>query len=177
MASSEPVCFSSSHLVLSIEEEQAKDPKIKVPERYIRVDQDPPSLETPAPNIPTIDMKQLASLETKDFELEKLHEGCKEWGLFQLVNHGISSSLLEKLNHEVEGLFKLPLEEKMKFKIRPGDVQGYGTVVRSDSQRLDWGDRVYMIINPIHRRKPHLLPELPSSLRFSLSLIYILFFF
>ena len=95
----------------------------------------------------------------------------------QLVNHGISSSLLEKLNHEVEGFFKLPLEEKMKFKIRPGDVQGYGTVVRSDSQRLDWGDRVYMIINPIHRRKPHLLPELPSSLRFSLSLIYVLFFF
>ena len=78
MASSEPVCFSSSHLVLSI------DPKIKFPERYIRVDQDPPSLETPAPNIPTIDMKQLASLETKDFELEKLHEGCKEWGLFQV---------------------------------------------------------------------------------------------
>ena len=84
MASSEPVCFSSSHLVLSIEEELAKDPKIKVPERYIRVDQDPPSLETPAPNIPTIDMEQLASLETKDFELEKLHEGCKEWGLFQV---------------------------------------------------------------------------------------------
>lgn len=98
----------------------------------------------------------------------------------QLVNHGVSSSLLEKLNDEIEGFFKLPLEEKMKYKIRPGDVEGYGTVVRTDNQRLDWGDRVYMIINPLHRRKPYLFPELPSSLRFplslSLSLINLFFF-
>ncbi|XP_030971841.1 protein SRG1-like [Quercus lobata] len=165
MASSLPVCLaSSSHLVLSIEEELAKDPKNTVPERYVRVGQNPPILETPIP-IPTIDMKQLVSLETKDLEKMKLHECCKEWGLFQLVNHGVSSSLLEKLNDEIEGFFKLPLEEKMKYKIRPGDVQGYGTVVRSDNQRLDWGDRMYMIINPLHRRKPYLFPELPSSLR------------
>jgi isopenicillin N synthase-like dioxygenase len=89
------------------------------------------------------------------------------------VNHGVSSSLLEKLNQEIEEFFKLPLEEKMKFKVRPGDVEGYGTVVRSADQRLDWGDRVYMKINPIHRRKPHLFPQLPSSFRFShLSLFF-----
>nr|POE84226.1 protein srg1 [Quercus suber] len=165
MASLQPVCpASSSHLVLSIEEELAKDPKITVPERYVRVGQDPPILETPIP-IPTINMKQLVSLETKDLEKRKLHECCKEWGLFQLVNHGVSSSLLEKLNDEIEGFFKLPLAEKMKYKIRPGDVQGYGTVIRSDNQRLDWGDRMYMIINPLQRRKPYLFPELPSSLR------------
>lgn len=91
------------------------------------------------------------------------------------MNHGVSSSLLEKLNHEIEEFFKLPLEEKMKFKVRPGDVEGYGTIVRSDDQRLDWGDRVYMIINPIHRRKPYLFPELPSSFRFSISHFSFLF--
>lgn len=94
-----------------------------------------------------------------------------------MINHGVSSSLLEKLNDEIEGFFKLPFEEKMKFAVRPGDVEGFGTVVRSDAQRLDWGDRVYMIINPIPRRKPHLFPELPSSLRFSLSLTLSLSFF
>lgn len=84
MASSQTVCLSSSsHLVLSIEEELAKDPKVTVPERYVRVGQDSPSLETPIP-IPTIDMKQLVSLETKDLEKKKLHECCKEWGLFQV---------------------------------------------------------------------------------------------
>jgi isopenicillin N synthase-like dioxygenase len=42
------------------------------------------------------------------------------------VNHGVSSSLLEKLKHEIEEFFKLPLEEKMKYKKRPGDIDGYG---------------------------------------------------
>ena len=80
------------------------------------------------------------------------------------MNHGVSPLLIEKLNHEIEAFFKLPIEEKLKYKIRAGDVEGYGTVVRTDDQKLDWGDRVYMITNPITRRKPYLLPELPSSL-------------
>ncbi|KAL6333688.1 hypothetical protein AAG906_028874 [Vitis piasezkii] len=57
----------------------------------------------------------------------------------------------------------------MKYKMRPGDVEGYGHLpIRSEDQKLDWGDRFYMITNPIHTRKPYLLPELPSSLRDSL---------
>lgn len=84
------------------------------------------------------------------------------------MNHGVSSTLLKKMKFEIEEFFKLPLEEKMKYKVRPGDVEGYGTIVRCKDQKLDWGDRFYMFINPLSRRKPHLLPELPSSLRFSL---------
>lgn len=87
----------------------------------------------------------------------------------QLVNHGVSSSLLEKLKYEIEEFFKLPLEEKMKYKIRPGDFEGYGTIVRSEDQKLDWGDKFYVIMNPIHRRKPYLFNELTSSLRFFLA--------
>lgn len=85
------------------------------------------------------------------------------------MNHGVSPTLLEKLKHEIEEFFKLPLEEKMKYQVRPGEVEGYGPVVNTKNQKLDWGDRVYMITNPIHRRKPYLFPELPSSLRYSLS--------
>ncbi|RVX10828.1 Protein SRG1 [Vitis vinifera] len=80
--------------------------------------------------------------ETTDFELENLHSTCREWGAFQT-----------------------PLEEKMKYKIRPGSVEGYGlSLIRSQDQKLDWGDRFYMITNPFHRRNPHLLSELPPSL-------------
>ena len=84
----------------------------------------------------------------------------------QLVEHGISPQVLKTLKDEIEGFFGLPLEKKMKYKIRPDDVEGYGAVIRSEDQKLDWGDRLYMITNPLGRRKPYLLPELPSSLRF-----------
>lgn len=84
----------------------------------------------------------------------------------QLVDHGIKSQELEKLKDEVEGFFNLSLEEKIKYKIREGDVEGYGSVITSKDQKFDWGDRFYMTINPVHTRKPYLFPELPSSLRY-----------
>lgn len=83
-----------------------------------------------------------------------------------MVNHGVSSLVVEKLKYEIEEFYKLPQEEKMRYKLRPGEVEGYGqTILHSEDQKIDWADRFYIITNPIHRRKSHLLPELPSSLR------------
>ncbi|XVF25552.1 hypothetical protein REPUB_Repub13aG0221900 [Reevesia pubescens] len=169
MASSDVENFSSSVSVISLQE-LVKEPIITIPENYVRSDQQqqqPPSVpyssDHALPVIPTIDLTQLVSGED-DVELQKLHSTCKEWGIFQLVNHGVSSSVLARLKHEVEGFYKLPLEEKMKYKIREGEVEGYGNLAR-EGGKLDWADRFYMITNPIHRRKPHLFPELPSSMR------------
>ncbi|KAL0352912.1 UNVERIFIED_CONTAM: protein SRG1 [Sesamum angustifolium] len=91
--------------------------------------------------------------------------------MMKLVNHGVETSLVEKLKYEIQEFYKLPLEERLRYKIRPGDVEGYGqTVILTADQKVDWADRFYMFTNPIHNRKPHLLPELPSSLRSSLFL-------
>ncbi|RVX10649.1 Protein SRG1 [Vitis vinifera] len=158
-------------------QELIKEPIPAVPQPFILDDPQPPilSASTPLPQLPTIDMKHLIMSETAGSELEKLHSTCKEWGFFQaneeddLVNHGVSSSFMEKLKSEIGEFYKLPLEERMKYKMRPGDVEGYGlSPIRSEDQKLDWGDRFYMTTNPIHTRKPYLLPELPPSLRDSL---------
>ncbi|KAL5774128.1 hypothetical protein ACOSP7_011685 [Xanthoceras sorbifolium] len=158
LQSSEPVHISVQELI--------KCQKITVPQCYILSDQEYPKLldGIQSTTIPTIDMKSLVSQEDKESELKKLHATCKEWGMFQLVNHGVNSTLMEKMKHEIQEFYKLPIEEKMKYKIKTGDVEGYGTVTRSEG-KLDWGDRFFMITNPTHRRKQHLLPELPSSLR------------
>ncbi|KAL6321910.1 hypothetical protein AAG906_035619 [Vitis piasezkii] len=171
MASSIPSSsFGTPPSILSIQE-LAKQPMATVPQIFLLEDQERPVLLENAslPDIPTIDMKRLIMSVTTDFELDKLHSACKEWGFFQLVNHGVSSSLVENLKHEIVEFYKLPLEEKMKYKT-PGDAEGYGPSIRSEDQKLDWADRFYMITNPIHRRKPHLLPQLPPSLRDNLEL-------
>ncbi|KAF5752516.1 hypothetical protein HS088_TW01G00431 [Tripterygium wilfordii] len=147
-------------------QELIKEPLMLVPQQYIRLGDQGPSTtvlfddSNLSPTLPILDMKLLES----DHELHKLHSTCKDWGFFQVVNHGVSCSLMEKLRYEIEEFYKLPVEEKMKYKIRPGDVEGYGTIARGEGT-LDWGDRFYMIINPLTRRKPYLFPELPSSLR------------
>ncbi|KAK2993899.1 hypothetical protein RJ640_012773 [Escallonia rubra] len=128
-------------------QELAKEPMFVVPQRFVQENQEPSiTLDaTSSPAIPVVDMQHLTMGEAKDTELERLHSICKEWGIFQLVNHGVSSSLVEKVKYQIEQFYKLPLEKKMRYKLRPGDVEGYGqTIVHSADQKVDWADREAM---------------------------------
>lgn len=84
----------------------------------------------------------------------------------QLVNHGVSSTLVEKVKHGMQDFFNLPLEVKKKFWQHENEVEGFGQVfVVSDEQKLDWGDLFVMTTFPIKDRKPHLFPMLPLPFR------------
>ncbi|CDP20118.1 unnamed protein product [Coffea canephora] len=149
-----------------------KENPSSVPTRYIRPDNDQyPTISNGGSfhQIPVVDMQNLFSSaeEVSDLELQKLHSACKEWGFFQLINHGVSSSLVEKLKSEVQDFFNLPMAEKSKYGQEPGDVEGYGQAfVKSEEQKLDWADMLYIITQPEDLRKPHLFPKLPLPLRY-----------
>ncbi|KAK4859075.1 hypothetical protein QYF36_026404 [Acer negundo] len=155
-------------LAVPFVQELAKKGLTSVPPRYVHHDQDPPiiSLDSCSPQVPVIDMQRLLSEDFMDSELQKLDQACREWGFFQLINHEMSSRLVEKLKLETEEFFKLPMEEKSKYGQQEGDVEGYGNVfVVSEDQKLHWGDKLYFITSPPHLRKPHLFANLPPSFR------------
>ncbi|KAG7963594.1 hypothetical protein I3843_09G125700 [Carya illinoinensis] len=161
--------FGSS-LPVPCVQELAKDKPNAVPPRYLRPDQDPPfiSNSTSLPQLPVIDMHLLFSPDFMDSELQKLHFASKEWGFFQLINHGVSSSLLEKVKSGIQQLFNMEMEEKKKYWQGEGDgeMEGFGqTSVVSEDQKLDWGDMFALITLPTYLRKPHLFPRLPLPLR------------
>ncbi|XP_051124972.1 codeine O-demethylase-like [Andrographis paniculata] len=118
-------------------------------------------------SIPIFDMKDLLDPESRSIQLHKFHTACKEWGLFQLVNHGMDSEMVEKLKQEIHGFYKLPLQERLKYAVRPGQFEGYGQTkpAGEEGKVVDWGERFYMITNPLSKRQPHLLPNFPPSLR------------
>ncbi|CAN1847229.1 Protein SRG1 [Linum perenne] len=168
-----------SSLPVPYVQELAKDPLLAaVPPRYIRRDdQDRPlDIINPTVQVPVIDVEKLYD-DDEDQELGRLHEACKDWGffqvrisfssiVFQLVNHGVSDSLLERVKAEVTKWFNIPMEEKKKFWQRAGDMEGYGQAfVVSEEQKLDWGDMFYVTTLPTHLRRPHLFPMLPLPLR------------
>ncbi|KAL7089245.1 hypothetical protein ACP275_13G177300 [Erythranthe tilingii] len=158
--------MSGTEMIMSIQE-MVKNPISTIPTRFL-IEQEPAILyEDSLPSIPVIDMKRLLARETKTSQLDTFHSACKDWGIFQVVNHGVDSSLVEKLKYEIQEFYKLPLEDRIKYKVKPGEVEGFGqnAVNVSPDLKVDWADRFYMITNPIQRRKPHLFPELPSSLR------------
>ena len=58
--------------------------------------------------------------------------------LAQIINHGVSISLVEKVKVGIQGLFNLPIEEKKKLWQLPGDIEGFGQAfVVTEEQKLD----------------------------------------
>ncbi|ESR46144.1 hypothetical protein CICLE_v10001623mg [Citrus x clementina] len=84
----------------------------------------------------------------------------------QLMNHGMSSSLVEKVRVEIQDFFNLPIDEKTKFWQQPGDIEGFGQLfIASEEQKLDWAYGFTLISFPTHLRKSHLFPKLPLPFR------------
>nr|AFN53719.1 putative Fe(II) oxygenase superfamily protein [Linum usitatissimum] len=151
-------------------QELAKDPLFAaaVPPRYIRQPHD--AIVSSAVEVPVIDLRKIvcppSTDDVADDELGRLHEACKHWGFFQLVNHGVSNALVERVKKEIQEWFDIPMEEKKKFWQRYGDLEGFGQAfVVSEEQKLDWGDMFYITSLPTHLRRPYLFPLLPLSLR------------
>ncbi|CAN1283325.1 Protein SRG1 [Linum perenne] len=90
----EPVNFGKSLIVPSVQQ-LARECTDKIPPRYERPQIEP--LVVSAVQFPVIDVEKLYD-DDEDQELGRLHEACKDWGFFQLVNHGVSDSLLERVN-------------------------------------------------------------------------------
>ncbi|VYS46333.1 unnamed protein product [Arabidopsis thaliana] len=164
----------SSILVPSVQEMVKEKTITTVPPRYVRSDQDKTEVDDDFDvkiEIPIIDMKRLCSSTSMDSEVEKLDFACKEWGFFQLVNHGIDSSFLDKVKSEIQDFFNLPMEEKKKFWQRQDEIEGFGQAfVVSEDQKLDWADLFFHTVQPVELRKPHLFPKLPLPFRDTLEM-------
>ncbi|KAJ1395194.1 Oxoglutarate/iron-dependent dioxygenase [Sesbania bispinosa] len=143
-----------------------------IPERFVRDVTERPSLAKPLPpspaDMPVIDFSKLTAGNGEEIQSEilKLAAACEQWGFFQVLNHGIDLNLMDSMENTGREFFMLPLEEKQKYSLTPGSVQGYGQAfVFSEDQKLDWCSMFALGIEPQCVRCPHLWPEKPA--RFS----------
>nr|XP_024395080.1 uncharacterized protein LOC112291626 isoform X3 [Physcomitrium patens] len=58
--------------------------------------------------------------------IAKIAHACKDWGAFQLVNHGIQQVVIERARAQAGKVFELPDETRLKAKRPPGSLCGYG---------------------------------------------------
>ena len=103
--------------------------------------------------LPLIDYSFLTSENrvTRNKEIEKLDLACREVGFIYLVNHGISSELIAKLQKEAELFFSLPTEEKRKIDISKSlNHRGYGAIGEENLEegaQQDWKETFDMALN------------------------------
>ncbi|KAG8054040.1 hypothetical protein GUJ93_ZPchr0001g31674 [Zizania palustris] len=139
-----------------------------VPERYIRDGDDRPGGGggdddvRAQQRIPVIDLGEL--LRGGEEELDKLRLACEEWGFFQVVNHGVEEEVMYEMEKLAREFFMLPLEEKEKYPMAPGGIQGYGhAFVFSEDQKLDWCNMLALGVEPAFIRQPKLWPTTPTN--------------
>ncbi|KAL5791465.1 hypothetical protein ACOSP7_000059 [Xanthoceras sorbifolium] len=139
-----------------------------IPPRYIRSEAESSEvLIDGSLQIPVIDMSKL--VDDDNDELTKLHLACTDWEFFQLINHGVSEEVIEKMKIDIQEFFKLPLEEKMACAQLPNTIEGYGQAfVVSEDQKLDWGDMLFLLAQPAPVRNMKIWPTNPASFRASL---------
>ncbi|KAK8651373.1 hypothetical protein V6N13_140977 [Hibiscus sabdariffa] len=137
--------------VPSVQELVRNDPH-SLPERYIQLHTDRPldtdmAMAPSSSDIPILDFALLAKGDHD--ETRKLDLACKEWGFFQIINHGVAEEVLLKMKAAIAAFFELPLEEKNKYVQAGNDFQGYGQgYVASEEQKLDWCDVLFLITLP-----------------------------
>jgi hypothetical protein len=79
--------------------------------------------------IPTVDISAyLADPDSQEAKavIKEIRHACKTSGFFQIINHGIPSSLQKKVFSSAVKLFDLPLEEKLKLRSAKG--RGYEVI-------------------------------------------------
>ncbi|RDX77977.1 Protein SRG1, partial [Mucuna pruriens] len=158
--------FAPSIPVPNVQEMVRNNP-LQVPKRYVRSQEELEKVHYMphlSPNIPVIDLALLSHGNME--ELLKLDVACKEWGFFQIVNHGLQKELLQRMKDASSEFFKLPIEEKDKYAMASNDIQGYGhAYVVSEEQTLDWSDALILITYPTWYRKHQFWPKTPEGFK------------
>ncbi|XP_038688610.1 protein SRG1-like [Tripterygium wilfordii] len=147
-------------------QELARNDPLQVPDRYVQKQEDRPQeidFCYLSSDIPVIDLSLLSNGDEE--QLKKLDKACKEWGFFQVVNHGVDKEVLCSMKGAASEFFELPLQEKNKYSMPSDDIQGYGhAYVVSEEQLLDWSDALILAVYPSQYRKLKFWPKSPKGL-------------
>ncbi|CAJ1928171.1 unnamed protein product [Sphenostylis stenocarpa] len=147
----------------------------RIPKEYVRPKEELENIgnvfeeeKKEGPQVPTIDLTEIDSEDevVRGKCREKLKKAAQEWGVMNLVNHGIPQELLNKLRKAGETFFSLPVEEKEKFanEQASGQIQGYGSKLANNaSGQLEWEDYFFHLIYPEEKRDLSIWPTTPAD--------------
>ncbi|KAF8396942.1 hypothetical protein HHK36_018577 [Tetracentron sinense] len=141
-----------------------------IPDQYIKPPSERPSIASAAEaNIPLIDLQGLVLEDDTKIPastLTQISNACRDWGFFQIVNHGVSPILMDQMLRLWRQFFHLPIELKQIYANSPSTYEGYGS--RLGVQKgaiLDWSDYFFLHYLPPALKDHNKWPALPNSCR------------
>nr|BAD95810.1 flavanone 3-hydroxylase [Torenia hybrid cultivar] len=138
-------------------------------EKFIRDEDERPNLayDQFSSQIPLISLSGIDDECNKRKELcKRIAQACEDWGIFQVIDHGIDLKLVNDMTRLAREFFDLPDEEKLRFDMSGGRKGGF--IVSSHLQGevvQDWREIVTYFTYPIKGRDYSLWPDKPEAWR------------
>ncbi|XP_076927597.1 flavanone 3-dioxygenase 3-like [Bidens hawaiensis] len=137
-----------------------------IPQQYVLPPQRPKStfVDQTFTILPVIDLSMIDHPAHRSQLIDQVHAACNQLGFFQVINHGIPTSLMKDALDSAEQFFDLPSDEKMSF--ASTDVHNpvrYGTSMNHGTDKVFyWRDFIKHYANPISEWI-HLWPSNPPT--------------
>ncbi|KAM3275710.1 hypothetical protein ACQJBY_044209 [Aegilops geniculata] len=111
----------------------------------------------PASSFPIIDMGLLAGQE-RPAAMDLLHDACENWGFFQVLDHGISTELMDEVEKMTKGHYKRAREQRF-LEFASKTLEGGGRA----AENLDWESTFFVR----HLPEPNIaeIPDLDDEYR------------
>ncbi|XP_010033486.2 naringenin,2-oxoglutarate 3-dioxygenase [Eucalyptus grandis] len=115
--------------------------------------------------IPVISLAGIDEVGGRRAEIcKKIVEACEDWGVFQVVDHGVDTGLITDMTRLAREFFALPSEEKLRFDMTGGKKGGF--IVSSHLQGeavQDWREIVTYFSYPLRTRDYSRWPDKPEA--------------
>ncbi|KAL5721555.1 gibberellin 2beta-dioxygenase [Ranunculus cassubicifolius] len=100
--------------------------------------------------LPLIDLSYLMSSDPKERQAcaAEIVSASSEWGFFQVVNHGISPSLLGEMRREQMKVFEMPFEKKASCGLL-NDSYRWGNPRATSPQQFSWSEAFHIPLTKI----------------------------
>ncbi|XP_061348527.1 naringenin,2-oxoglutarate 3-dioxygenase-like [Gastrolobium bilobum] len=115
--------------------------------------------------IPVISLAGIDEVDGRRAEIcNKIVEACENWGIFQVVDHGVDAKLVSEMTRLGKEFFALPPEEKLRFDMSGGKKGGFLVSSHLQGETVqDWREFVTYFSYPIRNRDYTRWPEKPEG--------------
>nr|ALR74644.1 gibberellin biosynthesis-related protein GA2ox6 [Salvia miltiorrhiza] len=115
---------------------------------------------TAAPELSAVEECELPMIDLEELNLgdisrrackQKIARASREWGFFQVINHGISREVLEKMREEQVKLFAKPFSDKAACKDSNFSAGSYrwGTPTATCLKQLSWSEAFHVSLSDV----------------------------
>ncbi|CAL0332868.1 unnamed protein product [Lupinus luteus] len=96
--------------------------------------------------LPLIDL----NLKREEF-MKEITEAARDWGFFQVVNHGIPQEMLQTLKFEQKKVFQRPFSNKSQgnFLNLPVSCYRWGNPFAKNLRQTTWSEALHIILHDI----------------------------